>query len=124
MNRARIEAMVNQCRRLGGGHNALKVQDAIDKKLASISLEIQDLKRKVKHLEMLREKSVTPPVKLLVELSPPDGYKPMVVNDSGDCHCFYHNEETMDDIEIDWPFDRESVFTEDLEKLGFEVVVA
>ena len=81
-----------------------KYQDAIER--------ITDLsKQVVAPLVNLREGFV---------IDPPEGYSPIVYLDCGEAHAMYVSADG-DAIDIDWPFDANSVYDDDCERLGFAV---
>ncbi len=121
MSMARLKAMIKRSRM--PGECSLKVCAEIDKMIGDIHSEMEPYKHELRQLELLRGKATTPKCSLLKPLlAPKEGLEPVAVYDGEGVQFYWCDENDEEMIEFkEWPVDREYVWTEDLEELGFRV---
>ena len=117
---SRLRAIVSQART----GTALQKEQAYSLLQKAVADETKRHQIEMKRLDLLEKKVFKLPAKLISPLAPPsDKHEPIAVFDGDGVQVYWELDDELTEFEK-WPFSEDYVFTEDLESLGFQVVVA
>lgn len=121
---ARINALVNRCRLRGGDCPCFLDCQAIcviDEKLGQLELKRRDIERAVLHLQNERSRLTSPPARVKVGFKFDGRYEPAVVFSENNAEFGYISKTGAWISSDQWPFDRETVWPDDCERLQIRV---